>query len=800
MLELSRLRPARAAKAAQSGEPPTYLPSRPAAAPLCCEMHQQPTPPCQLIRAAAPSSQPTNTSPTPATAGTPHCRCAAPQKPMLPTVGLTMGIKLRGRGFHKAPAGKHCTMAGQGVPVKNSDIHNGVLGIKNANGTPLLFEGLYNRGPSGELILKQAANTQVTGSGAAHSPAHHLCPCSMSGACHVCPSRPARQPPCPRQETLPAAPAADQHPDSHHMQTLTQPHVTHHTLPPPLPAHSPPASLQFLGRLANKLGTAPEALAEQLSVEVHGIAGNPSMAGTRAVVYIKDPALLSTVPFVKVECLPSPQAGVAARTPSCRCPMRRHHARRQATPIAGASTLRLPCSCSTTALVKRMKLLLSGDVEENPGPPPRQQQRVESWLGVSDAAATAIMGRIRYAAAQLERMPCDPELPQERPGHKWNHLAMRILASCVERILPPVDGIQGLLAGDVAGLPNSAGFDAYGSTYLSWLHPIPSLELKHTEGDGNCHLRSLLISVLGSEESGWVALRLRCLLHFLVNSARYHQAESGPGVASTDYGASVFTPLTKPASSLSGLASAIAASVLQCPILLFNPGHKMIPHRELESGYIPPLFVREGGYASKLPIIQMWAYCGGGAPVETTPWRPNHFEAGFLPTAAHYSALLSVTEQHDLHLQGYYEQGAGRDPGWAWDTQTRYELHQLPNESPERHLIEEVLTSVQNILAPRPAMARRGRQGASGGPGPKPSPTPFPPPPGKAAQPIGTMGDGPPPRLAQRHQTRLSVAAAQAIDIDRGTGSQQSPAPPTGKSLKRKCSRYLQAAAKKGLL
>ena len=250
-----------------------------------------------------------------------------------------------------------------------------------------------------------------------------------------------------------------------------------------------------------------------------------------------------------------------------------------------------------------MKLLLSGDVEENPGPPPRQQQRVESWLGVSDAAATAIMGRIRYAAAQLERMPCDPELPQERPGHKWNHLAMRILASCVERILPPVDGIQGLLAGDVAGLPNSAGFDAYGSTYLSWLHPIPSLELKHTEGDGNCHLRSLLISVLGSEESGWVALRLRCLLHFLVNSARYHQAESGPGVASTDYGASVFTPLTKPASSLSGLASAIAASVLQCPILLFNPGHKMIPHRELESGYIPPLFVREGGYASKLPII-----------------------------------------------------------------------------------------------------------------------------------------------------------------------------------------------------
>ena len=49
------------------------------------------------------------------------------------------------------------------------------------------------------------------------------------------------------------------------------------------------------------------------------------------------------------------------------------------------------------------------------------------------------------------------------------------------------------------------------------------------------------------------------------------------------------------------------------------------------------------------------------------------------------------------------------------------------------------------------------------------------------------MGDGPPPRLAQRHQTRLSVAAAQAIDIDRGTGSQQSPAPPTGKSLKRKC-------------
>ena len=313
------------------------------------------------------------------------------------------------------------------------------------------------------------------------------------------------------------------------------------------------------------------------------------------------------------------------------------------------------------------------------------------------------------------------------------------------------------------------------------------VEMKHTEGDGNCHLRSLLISVLGSEESGWVALRLRCLLHFLVNSARYHQAESGPGVASTDYGASVFTPLTKPASSLSGLASAIAASVLQCPILLFNPGHKMIPHRELESGYIPPLFVREGGYASKLPIIQMWAYCGGGAPVETTPWRPNHFEAGFLPTAAHYSALLSVTEQHDLHLQGYYEQGAGRDPGWAWDTQTRYELHQLPNESPERHLIEEVLTSVQNILAPRPAMARRGRQGASGGPGPKPSPAPFPPPPGKAAQPIGTMGDGPPPRLAQRHQTRLSVAAAQAINIDRGTGSQQSPAPPTGKSLKRKC-------------
>ena len=364
----------------------------------------------------------------------------------------------------------------------------------------------------------------------------------------------------------------------------------------------------------------------------------------------------------------------------------------------------------------RLLLMLSGDVEENPGPPPQQHHRAEDWLGVSDAAATDILGRIRYAAEILERMPCDPQLPLERPAHQWNHLAMKILASSIERLLPRVRGAQGLLAGDVAHLPASVWYGTHGGTYLSQVDPIPSLEMKHTEGDGNCHQRSLLVSVFGSEMCGWVALRLRCLLHFLVNSARYYRAEKGPGAENTDYGASAFPNLATPASYLCGRASAIAASVLQCPILLYNPGHKLIPHRELESSYIPPLFVQEEGYTSRVPIIQMWSYYGSGVPVETTPWLPNHFEAGFLPTAAHYNVLLSADADHDLYLQGYYEHGAGRDPRWAWDTQDSFELHQLPPDSDERRLVDTVLASVRQILRPASvAMAMRCRQRASNG-------------------------------------------------------------------------------------
>lgn len=285
----------------------------------------------------------------------------------------------------------------------------------------------------------------------------------------------------------------------------------------------------------------------------------------------------------------------------------------------------------------------------------------------------------------------------------------------MDQWLGPVAGQQGLTAAATADLPASAVFERHRREYFPDCPPFSHRDrlpaVKSVTADGNCNSRATVLAVTAQEE-GWAALRLRCLLHFLPNSAAYYRARFGnAGLAGcTDFDADTFAALATPQSWVNLQASAVAATVLQCPVLLYNPGYPAIEHRDFDSCYCPPLFVREA-YHGKLPILQFWAHASDGpwAAVNANPWNPNHYEAGFLASPEQYTALMEP--DHPLYLPSIYQ---SRDPSIDWSDRAQPGLANLPPAW--RGEAEAALQRLQHILrqhslAVRPSSRKRKPDG-----------------------------------------------------------------------------------------
>ena len=412
--------------------------------------------------------------------------------------------------------------------------------------------------------------------------------------------------------------------------------------------------------------------------------------------------------------------GYAAARQSRRCCRRRRCCRCTATALRSG---RCTCAVATprcqhtrraSTLGRRSQRchphasVLALDVERNPGPATGEQQEAGNWLGVTDAVALRILEMLRTAAKETEALGVDltVDQAQDRPGHGWNHPVMRVLAYWLDSKLGAVRLTRSPHSSAVAGLPDSHNFARHRREYFpqSPFNDPELLKVKATAPDGNCCTRSLVLGVSGSE-AGWAALRLRCLIELMAASPAYYAArEAAAAINTTDFTAREFHRLATPGSWLSDLTSAAAATVLQCPVLLYSPGYGHVRGREHNTAYIPPLFVRAAEeYANKTPLLQLWAHAGSGngAQVAEQRWQPNHFETGFLTTPDMWRELLQ--QSHSLSPPAYY---SARDPRLGWETRTHHTEATLSPE--QRRLLRGIQLDIENVL-PQQALRPPGR-------------------------------------------------------------------------------------------
>lgn len=267
----------------------------------------------------------------------------------------------------------------------------------------------------------------------------------------------------------------------------------------------------------------------------------------------------------------------------------------------------------------RTMLLLAGDVERNPGPAEGVHGgSTERWLGISDVAAAELLALLREAAAAAAQ----EDGWGDAGTHAWDHPAVQALADCIEARLEPVAPAQGLTAAAVANLERSEAFERHRHSYYPdsrpFNHSLGWAVVKDIVGDGNCLFRSALVATSGSEAEGRTALRLRCLLHLIANIEIYRRS-AAVLAAREDFGARLFADMATPGGFLPMSACAILASVLQCPVLLCQPGFPTFESRELECGYFPPLFRRAATTNCAIPVVLTW-------PAPTGPrlqWLPS---------------------------------------------------------------------------------------------------------------------------------------------------------------------------------
>ena len=368
---------------------------------------------------------------------------------------------------------------------------------------------------------------------------------------------------------------------------------------------------------------------------------------------------------------------------------------------------------SAFALLRAWLLIMAGDVELNPGPPNSRAGDSAGWLGVSDTTAARLLRLLRSVAAKLGALPIDLSAEQHlgRPSHGWDHPAMQVLATRIDTMLPAVPSRQGLTAADVAHLPNSIGFEGQRTDSFPDAQPFShSLGLpmvKEVAADGNCNPHSILLGVTGEQHTGVTALRLRILLELIAHSRTYY-ARYDPRLIEINYPEDEFERLATPRGWVSRAASAAAATLLQTPILLYNPGLQVMPGRDMQSAYIPPLYVREE-YADKVPILQIWAM---GGRVASTDWNPTHYEVGFLHTKEQYFMLLDPT--HTLYLPAHYREH--RDPRLPWSSRASPALSSLPHD--QQSIVQEALRAAELALPAtrvrKPTATRRGTRRTAG--------------------------------------------------------------------------------------
>ncbi len=295
----------------------------------------------------------------------------------------------------------------------------------------------------------------------------------------------------------------------------------------------------------------------------------------------------------------------------------------------------IPGICNAAlAGVALMLLLMAGDVEANPGPPSKQpapkrltpaakaaqreamrrkqaNSRVtpapsrtspslpaQHMLGVTDEAAKAILAVFADFAGSWT----PPSNPHECE-HQWKSPTMRGLAAAVEARLGEVrNTTHGLTAPEVSHLPDCPTFQEHRAQYYPAVPPMDQVHVKRSDPDGICLFNSCLLACFGSELEGRHALRLRCLLEFVQHSSAYWAA-LGPdrNPNKWDFGPSYFKDMATPGGYQTGRSCAVAATVLQCPVLLLCPGlgtsHWQTRAR-LESMYAPPLYMK----IPKLPL------------------------------------------------------------------------------------------------------------------------------------------------------------------------------------------------------
>ena len=452
-----------------------------------------------------------------------------------------------------------------------------------------------------------------------------------------------------------------------------------------------------------------------------------------------------------------PVPALTADTPQRR--QRRHLRGTQYSPHCHPAAGQILSAAPTPSSVTRLMLLLSGDVEPNPGPP-HTRQSVERWLGVSDAAAAAILQLFADIAKTVEAgMSAGTAVNPSR--HRWNHPMLRALADCVDARLVLVQGVQALTAAAAAHLPASAVFEAHRNEYYPNVRPFQHNfgwpAVKQCNPDGNCNFGTALLAVLGTEDWGRTALRLRNLLHFLPNSELYHAAlgDMDRDAARTDFREGIFHDLARTGSYQTKLTCAISATVLQCPVVLYNPGLTTHRNRQYECGYMPPLFVHDPDYQGKVPIVMTWAQANGGKAAAVEHFDANHFEPMFFGTVADYAALQNP--RHPLYPPSYF---SSRHPRRPWDTRRNKiagaqtaapaDATRLQHLTPDqRQIISATLLHVEGIL-------RRDHQ-------------------------VWELEGGPPP---SRHLPLAPLAAAARLKRKRPSGGKhpQAPAKRTGGS------------------
>ena len=162
----------------------------------------------------------------------------------------------------------------------------------------------------------------------------------------------------------------------------------------------------------------------------------------------------------------------------------------------------------------RLLLLLSGDVEPNPGPAPFPRYGHAAPVSCARALTTALGIEDEPASLALRELV---QLESRLGGS--TSLAFRALVTQIGDGLGPVDtaALCPLLVGDTGGAPLCQTMQAHRQHWFphisgdtSILSPPPLIP--QTRGDGACFNRSTTLDLTGGERQGWAALRLRTAL------------------------------------------------------------------------------------------------------------------------------------------------------------------------------------------------------------------------------------------------------------------------------------------------